>query len=274
MDDAIPPSTPPPPPPSFTGPPPVIFPPNYQRPQRRGKGWMIFAIVLLCLLGTGALLAACGSSAVPGALGAGNGVAVRAGAPARSGTPPPVRGVTVSSGPTTTAAGAGGAGTVAVADAGGDHYLVKAAAVTVSAAVNVDTFLWSAAPGQYFLSDQVTVANPTAVPEPLAGFDDIATGLADDVAFVMDAPAASAVHDDADCGADAAFAPTLCPITYGQGLTVDSDSSDHDAHSPLVLAPGTSAQITYSYGPVLQALHPAAVTTYFTGGPAPVDLTP
>jgi len=48
MDDAIPPSTPPPP---FTGPPPVIFPPSHPRPPRRGKGWMIFAIILLCLLG-------------------------------------------------------------------------------------------------------------------------------------------------------------------------------------------------------------------------------
>ncbi len=55
MDDAIPPSTPPPPP-NFTVPPPVIVPPSHPRPQRRGKGWMIFAIILLCLLGLSMLV--------------------------------------------------------------------------------------------------------------------------------------------------------------------------------------------------------------------------
>jgi len=163
---------------------------------------------------------------------------------------------------------------VAVADTGGHHYLVKAAAVTVSVAVNVDGFLWSAAPGQYFLQDQVTVANPTGSAEPLSGFDDIDTGLADDVAFVMDASTASADHDALACGVDAAFAPTLCPISYGQGVTVDSDSADHDDHVALTLAPGASARITYSYGPVLQAVVPSAVTATFTGGTTPVELTP
>src|SRR3954464_5785694 len=49
MDDAIPPSAPPPPP-AFTPPPPVIFPTPQPRTQKRGRGWMVFAIVLLVLL--------------------------------------------------------------------------------------------------------------------------------------------------------------------------------------------------------------------------------
>src|SRR5690242_9420352 len=39
-----------PPPPPFTPPPPVITPPPPIKP-RRGRGWMVFAIVLLVLLG-------------------------------------------------------------------------------------------------------------------------------------------------------------------------------------------------------------------------------
>jgi protease-4 len=48
MDDAIPPATPPPP--AFTPPPPVIAPQSPSRPQKRGRGWMVFAIILLVLL--------------------------------------------------------------------------------------------------------------------------------------------------------------------------------------------------------------------------------
>jgi protease-4 len=46
MEDAIPPVTPPP----FNPPPPVMVPPSQPRPQKRGRGWMIFAIVLIVLL--------------------------------------------------------------------------------------------------------------------------------------------------------------------------------------------------------------------------------
>jgi protease-4 len=49
MDDAIPPTTPPPPP-AFNPPPPVIVPPGQPRPAKRGRGWMVFAIILLVLL--------------------------------------------------------------------------------------------------------------------------------------------------------------------------------------------------------------------------------
>lgn len=44
----VPPSYLPPPP---VGPPPVIAPPASSRPPRRGRGWMIFALVLIVLLG-------------------------------------------------------------------------------------------------------------------------------------------------------------------------------------------------------------------------------
>jgi protease IV len=48
MEDANPPVTPPPP--AFIPPPPVIVPPSQPRRQKRGRGWMIFSIVLLVLL--------------------------------------------------------------------------------------------------------------------------------------------------------------------------------------------------------------------------------
>jgi protease-4 len=54
MDDAIPPATPPQPP--YVPPPPVIVPPNAPRPQKRGRGWMIFAIILVFLLGLSMLV--------------------------------------------------------------------------------------------------------------------------------------------------------------------------------------------------------------------------
>src|SRR6266567_6293218 len=54
MEDANPPV--PPPPPAFIPPPPVIIPPSQPRPQKRGRGWMVFAIVLLVLLGLSMLI--------------------------------------------------------------------------------------------------------------------------------------------------------------------------------------------------------------------------
>src|ERR1017187_8723754 len=46
---------PPPPPPPLT-PPPVIMPPASTPPRKRGRGWMIFAIILLVLLGCSMLV--------------------------------------------------------------------------------------------------------------------------------------------------------------------------------------------------------------------------
>jgi protease IV len=54
MEDANPPATPPPP--AFNPPPPVIAPPSQPRPQKRGCGWMIFAIVLVILLALSMLI--------------------------------------------------------------------------------------------------------------------------------------------------------------------------------------------------------------------------
>src|SRR5215471_12454765 len=50
MDENIPPVSPPPPPPPMT-PPPMLTAPAAPRPPKRGQGWMIFAIILLVLLG-------------------------------------------------------------------------------------------------------------------------------------------------------------------------------------------------------------------------------
>src|SRR5438046_3100585 len=47
MEDANPPITPPP---AYAPPPPVIVPPGQPRPPKRGKGWMVFSIILLVLL--------------------------------------------------------------------------------------------------------------------------------------------------------------------------------------------------------------------------------
>src|ERR1017187_6098732 len=58
QENAPPPSyTPPPatPPPPLT-PPPVIVPPSSTPPRRRGRGWMIVALVLLVLLGFSVLV--------------------------------------------------------------------------------------------------------------------------------------------------------------------------------------------------------------------------
>src|SRR5512140_1855392 len=52
-----PPGTPPPPPPRTAAPaPPLIAPTVAARPQSRGRGWMIFSIILLICLGFSMLL--------------------------------------------------------------------------------------------------------------------------------------------------------------------------------------------------------------------------
>src|SRR5690242_9934545 len=56
MEDAIPPSTPPPPPPYVPPPPPIIVPPSRPQPPKRGRGWMVFAIILLVLLALSVLV--------------------------------------------------------------------------------------------------------------------------------------------------------------------------------------------------------------------------
>ena len=91
----------------------------------------------------------------------------------------------------------------------------------------------------------------------------------------MSASNAAALGYSADCGIDPAYPPSLCPISYGQGLTVDADSADHDNRGAVMLLPGSTAQITLSYGPVLDSVTPTMVSVYFDGGTsAPSDLTP
>jgi hypothetical protein len=139
----------------------------------------------------------------------------------------------------------------------------------------VNSFVWSAAPGQTFLVDMLTVKNPTTTIETLSDFDDLTSGLAPDVAFVMDASDAAPLGYSSDCGIDPAFPPPLCTISFGQGLTVDVDSADHDNRSAVMLPPGSTAQITLSYGPVLTSVAPTMVSVYFDGGVSmPTDLTP
>ena len=165
---------------------------------------------------------------------------------------------------------------VAVSDAGGSTFLVKAMPVTSALYVNVNSFLWSAAPGQDFLTDTLTVTNPSGGHvENLSDFDDVSSGLADDVDFVMGVASAATAGDSSACGLRPVYPPSLCPISLGQGLTVDTDSANPDGRPVAQLAPGSSTQITLSYGPVASTLQPATVTVYFDDGQStPVDLTP
>ncbi len=141
--------------------------------------------------------------------------------------------------------------------------------------VNVDGFLYSAAPGQNFLADTLTVTNPPGgETEDLSDFDDLSSGLANDVDFVMSATDAAMLGFSSDCGVDSAYPPSLCPISLGQGLTVDTDSANHDDRSVVPLSPGASTQITLSYGPVIGTVKPSMVAVYFDNGRSmPVDLT-
>jgi hypothetical protein len=164
---------------------------------------------------------------------------------------------------------------VAVSDGEGSTFEVSASPVEATPVINVNSFVWSAAPGQDFLVDTLTVKNLTAQVEPLADFDDLTSGLADDVTFVMNTSNATPLGYSSDCGIDAAYPPPLCTISFGQGLTVDDDSADHDNRSAVVLPPASTAQITLSYGPVLDNVTATMVAAYFDGGVAPpTDLTP
>jgi hypothetical protein len=165
---------------------------------------------------------------------------------------------------------------VAVSDSSGSSFLVKASPVTSSLYVNVHSFLWSAAPGQDFLTDTLTVTNSSGSEmENLSGFDDLVSGLARNVDFVTSAPDAAAMGYSSTCGVNPLYPSSLCPVSLGAGLTVDSDSANHNAPSVVTLSPGSSAQIALSYGPVMASVKPTVVTVYFDNGQSkPVDLTP
>lgn len=134
--------------------------------------------------------------------------------------------------------------------------------------VDADTFLWSAAPGQQFLRDTLTVTNPSATAESLAAFDDLVSGHSTDLEFAMSAADAAATGYSSDCGADPDFPIAVCPITFGQGVTVDLDSANNGDRSAVELASDASAQITVSYGPILMDVQPAMVGVYFDSGHA------
>jgi hypothetical protein len=164
---------------------------------------------------------------------------------------------------------------VAVSDGTGARFVVQAAPMVLPPYATVDTFMWSAAPGQDFLVDTLTVTNPPGqTAESLTDFDDLESGLADDVQFVMSAANAAQLGYSSDCGVDPTFPSSLCPISFGQGLTVDGDSANHDDRSVVSLAPGAKTQITLSYGPVLDDVAPNLVSVYFDDGQGPpVDLS-
>ena len=171
----------------------------------------------------------------------------------------------------TTMAGAEG---VVVTDASGATFRVELAPMTSTPYVDADTFLWSAAPGQQFLRDIVTVTNPTTAPESLSAFDDLVSGHALDLEFTLSADNAATTGYSSDCGADADFPSSVCPFSFGQGVTVDLDSANHGDRSVVQFAPGASAQITVSYGPILMAVQPAMVGVYFDNGQAAAVLLP
>ena len=158
----------------------------------------------------------------------------------------------------------------------GSSFLVKASPVTSALYVDANSFLWSSAPGQDFLTATLTVTNASGTKaENLSDFDDLTSGLATDVDFVVNATDAATVGYAADCGVEARYPASLCPISLGQGLTVDSDSADHDDRSVVPLSARSSTQITLSYGPVMASLKPSTVAVYFDNGQSgPVDLTP
>ena len=152
-------------------------------------------------------------------------------------------------------------------------FVFRASQVTQSVVVATDAGIWSSAPGQAFLIDTLTIENPTARTESLSDFVNAATGLSNTFAFVLKAANAANAGYSSDCTVDPAYSPTLCPISFGQGLTVVSDSASKSIQIANELTPGTSVQLELSYGPVLSSILPADVSVYFhSGTTAPVEL--
>jgi hypothetical protein len=224
------------------------------RPRRRP---VAIAIMCLSCIALGASSCSITAGADP--------TAARASASTSSSSPPPPTPLTAS----TVAQGQ------VVTDAGGARFVVEATPVMSAPYIVANSFLWSAAPGQDFLRATVTVTNPSASEaESLSDFDDLASGLATDVDFVMSSSDATTSGYVLDCGVDPAYPTSLCPISFGQGVTVDSDSANPDDRSVVTLGPGASAQIIVSYGPILASVQPATVDVYFDGGSgAPVSVS-
>jgi len=161
---------------------------------------------------------------------------------------------------------------ITVTDADGRRFVVRATLLPSPSALVIQGWLRSASPGHDFLNESMSVTNPTDVAESLQDFDDPTTGLADGLQFVMDAVDASQSGYEADCGVDPGYPAQLCPISFPQGVVVDSDSA-YTSSAAVTLAPGASAQIMYSFGPVLSSLDRLEISLFFMpGSSGPVDL--
>ena len=150
-------------------------------------------------------------------------------------------------------------------------FAVTASPVSSSVVVTAGSLLWSASPGQAFLVDTFTVQNSTSSPENLDGFDDPTSGLARNVDFAMSAADAATFGFASDCGADPGYPASLCPVSFAEGLVVDSNSAAHPGAASATLAPGASARIGVSYGPVSIKIVPGRVAAYFHNGAAAPD---
>jgi hypothetical protein len=152
--------------------------------------------------------------------------------------------------------------------------VLTASPISFTVAVTVNSFVWSAAPGQGFLVDSVTVENPTQNAESMSNLADLTSGLSTDLAFVVNASNAATLGYSSYCNLDPAYPPALCPISFGQGLTVDSGTANRANQTAGILQPGARVQISLSYGPVMSDVLPAVVSVYFHAGSSmAVDLT-
>ena len=163
---------------------------------------------------------------------------------------------------------------VTVVDSTGGRFRLQASPVASAPTVTVDGQPRFAPPGQTYLVETLDVsAVPGQGPLSLAGFDNRDTGLSDDIVLVLDAPTAAAHGYGTDCGVDADFPPSQCPVTLGQGLTVDSNSVAHASDAGALLG-ADHATIVLSYGPVPAGFPVASLSVWFhSGSLAPTALT-
>jgi hypothetical protein len=229
-----------------------------------GPGWrpVAFSTCVLALL---TALAGCGAPGSSGHTSLHDAIAANSPGPPTASAPSskPIQATTSTSSVPSAASQA-----VAVSDGTG-QFLVQASSLSALPYVIVHTYFWSSAPHQDFLVDTLTITNQSATDtEELTDFDDLSSGLSDDVSFVMNAAEADESGYAADCGVDPAFPPSLCPITYPQGLRVDSDSANHNDRSVVSLSPKSSAQVELSYGPVSADIQPSTISVYFNAGQA------
>lgn len=170
-----------------------------------------------------------------------------------------IRATPVTSAPVTVAASSSGPA-VTVVDASGARLTVSAQPVTGTPTVVVNGQDRFAPPGQIYLVETLTL-RPSS-----ADFDDPDTGLAPDLELGL-APAQAAAHGyESVCGVEAGDPSSLCPVTLGQGLIVDSLGS---AACPSSVAGTSCSQLVVSYGPVPGSFPVSAVSVWFHAAPQP-----